>query len=99
MNRYELTFEWPNGDWTWVYRESPDFHDAMLVALRECPKDCRVHKVMPMPAPAPAPLADGFRTVVFDENGAHDLGVIGPEKIHDVIGEAIDEADERGSEG
>lgn len=46
MKNYEITFEWPNGDWTWTYVEANDFHQAMLVALDKCPLTCRVHGVL-----------------------------------------------------
>jgi hypothetical protein len=45
MKNYEITFEWPNGDWTWIYAEANDFHQALLVALDKCPLTCRVHNV------------------------------------------------------
>src|SRR5580693_7801925 len=45
MNNYEITFEWPNGDWTWIYLEAKDFHEAICRALCECPRECRVHNV------------------------------------------------------
>jgi len=49
MKRYEVTFEWPNGDWTWVFILVKDFHEAMLQALILCPATCRVHRVVWMP--------------------------------------------------
>jgi hypothetical protein len=50
MKNYEVTFEWPNGDWTWIYVETEDFHKAMLLALASCPRDCRVHHLQFMTA-------------------------------------------------
>jgi hypothetical protein len=50
MKNYEVTFEWPNGDWTWIYVEGEDFHKAMLLALASCPRDCRVHHLQFMTA-------------------------------------------------
>ena len=49
MKRYEITFEWPNGDWTWAVVEANDFHQAMLIALDKCPLTCRVHRVVVLP--------------------------------------------------
>jgi hypothetical protein len=46
MKNYEVTFVWPNQDWSWIYVEAPDFHDAMLSALKACPRECRVHGVL-----------------------------------------------------
>jgi hypothetical protein len=43
--KYQITFEWPNGDWTWIDRDLFDYHEAMLVALRACPRECRVHNI------------------------------------------------------
>lgn len=45
MKNYELTFVWPNDDWTWTYVEASDFHQAMLMALDKCPLTCRVYGV------------------------------------------------------
>lgn len=45
MKNYELTFVWPNDDWTWTYVEASDFHQAMLMALDKCPLTCRVHGI------------------------------------------------------
>jgi hypothetical protein len=50
---YEITFEWPNGDWTWTFSDEEDFHGAMLQALKLCPPSCRVAKVVAEP--------EGFR--------------------------------------
>lgn len=46
MKNYEITFEWPNGDWTWIYAQANDFHQAMLIALDKCPLTCRVHGIL-----------------------------------------------------
>jgi hypothetical protein len=45
MKHYEITFEWPNGDWTWIDVEANDFHQSMLIALDRCPLTCRVHSI------------------------------------------------------
>ena len=47
MKTYEVTFVWPNDDWTWVYTEAKDFHAAMLQAMLACPDMCRVKSVLP----------------------------------------------------
>lgn len=47
MKTYEVTFVWPNDDWTWVYVESEDFHAAMLQAMLVCPRPCRVKSILP----------------------------------------------------
>jgi hypothetical protein len=52
-HEFELTFEWPNGDWTWIYYQARDFHDAMLEALKQCDVGCRVKSVVRSP--------DGFK--------------------------------------
>jgi hypothetical protein len=41
MKNYEITFERPNGDWTWIYAEARDFHHAIIVALEQCPRGCQ----------------------------------------------------------
>jgi hypothetical protein len=46
MKNYEITFVWPNDDWTWIYVEVRDFHSAMLRALDACPRGCRVHSIL-----------------------------------------------------
>jgi hypothetical protein len=46
MKNYEITFEWPNGDWTWIDVEANDFHQAMFIALDRCPLTCRVHSIV-----------------------------------------------------
>ena len=50
MKNYEITFVWPNDDWTWIYMEVRDFHSAMLRALDACPRGCRVHSIVFMTA-------------------------------------------------
>ena len=45
MKNYEITFEWPNGDWTWIDVEANDYHQAMLIGLDRCPLSCRVHNI------------------------------------------------------
>jgi hypothetical protein len=50
MKNFEVTFEWPNGDWTWIYVEAVDFHQVMLLALANCPRECRVHYLQFMTA-------------------------------------------------
>jgi hypothetical protein len=50
MKNYEVTFEWPNDDWTWIYVEARDFHHAIIVALEQCPRGCLVHGVQFMTA-------------------------------------------------
>lgn len=46
MYKFEITFVWPNNDWTWIYREAKDFHAAMLIALIELPDGCRVKSII-----------------------------------------------------
>lgn len=46
MKRFQITFIWPNDDWTWIDIEASDFHQAMLVALDKLPFSCRVHNIM-----------------------------------------------------
>ena len=43
--KYQLTFEWQNGDWTWIDVEADDFHQAMLIALDKCPLGGRIHNI------------------------------------------------------
>jgi hypothetical protein len=43
--KYQITFIWPNEDWTWINRQAADFHQAMLMALDECPAGCRVLRI------------------------------------------------------
>jgi hypothetical protein len=43
--RYQITFAWPNGDWTWINRQASDFHQAIFIALEECPTGCRVRNI------------------------------------------------------
>ena len=50
MKNFEVTFEWPNGDWTWIYVEAKDFHEAICRALCECPRECRIHHLQFMTA-------------------------------------------------
>jgi hypothetical protein len=50
MKNYEITFEWPNGDWTWIYVEAVDFHQAILWALDRQPATTRVHSIVFMTA-------------------------------------------------
>jgi hypothetical protein len=45
MKNYEITFEWQNGDWTWIDVEANDYHQAMLIGLDRCPLTCRVHSI------------------------------------------------------
>jgi hypothetical protein len=52
-HEYELTFEWPNESWTWTYYMARDFHEAVLEALKQCPRGCRVRSVVRSP--------DGFK--------------------------------------
>src|SRR5580698_3560746 len=33
VKNYEITFEWPNGAWTWIDVEANDYHQAMLIGL------------------------------------------------------------------
>ena len=47
MTTYEVTFVWPNDDWTWVYVEAVDFQDAMLKSMLACPNACRVKSLLP----------------------------------------------------
>lgn len=52
---YQVTFEWPNGDWTWIDIEAKDFHQAILMALLQCPRECSIKSVVYMtPAQAKA---------------------------------------------
>jgi hypothetical protein len=50
MSKYEITFLWPTGDWTWTYEMCKDFHEAMLKALMVCPIECRVLRVEKLPS-------------------------------------------------
>lgn len=45
VKNYEITFVWPNGDWTWIYASAPDFHDVLAIAVDKCPDGARVHGV------------------------------------------------------
>jgi len=47
---FEITFLWPNGNWTWIQETASDFHDVMLVALLQCPREARVLRIEPMPS-------------------------------------------------
>lgn len=42
MTLFQITFVWPNDDWTWIDVEAVSFHQAMLIALDKCPATCRV---------------------------------------------------------
>jgi hypothetical protein len=42
---FQITFAWPNDDWTWIDVEANDFHQAMLIALDKCPLTCRVQRI------------------------------------------------------
>lgn len=46
---YEITFLWPNGDWTWIKKDARDFHEALLLGLLACPDGCRVLRIERMP--------------------------------------------------
>jgi hypothetical protein len=74
MKNYEVTFEWPNGDWTWIYVETEDFHKAMLLALASCPRDCRVHHLQFMTADQVAAnkAHDGARWTSVGKHEARD---------------------------
>ena len=50
MKNFEVTFVWPNDDWSWIYVEAVDFHQALLLALQLCPRECRVHHLQFMTA-------------------------------------------------
>lgn len=45
MKKFEVTFEWPSGDWTWIFIEVSDYHEAILTALVRAADQCRVHNV------------------------------------------------------
>lgn len=45
MTLFQITFVWPNDDWTWADVEANDFHQAMLFALDKCPAGCRVKSI------------------------------------------------------
>jgi hypothetical protein len=45
MTLFQITFAWPNDDWTWIDVKASDFHQAMLFALDKCPATCRVQRV------------------------------------------------------
>jgi hypothetical protein len=45
MTLFQITFVWPNDDWTWTDVEANDFHQAMLFALDKCPATCRVKSI------------------------------------------------------
>lgn len=45
MTLFQITFVWPNDDWTWIDVEAVSFHQAMLIALDKCPATCRVHHI------------------------------------------------------
>jgi hypothetical protein len=41
MKNYEVTFEWPNDDWTWIYVEARDFHHQTAPRLAvPCSSPC-----------------------------------------------------------
>lgn len=43
MGTYEITFEWPSGDWTWTVFYASDFHELLEFAISQCPSGARVH--------------------------------------------------------
>jgi hypothetical protein len=45
MTLFQITFVWPNDDWTWIDVEANDFHQSMLIALDKCPATCRVQRI------------------------------------------------------
>jgi hypothetical protein len=45
MKDYQITFEWPNGDWTWLNTRARDYHQIILMALDACPTTCRVRRI------------------------------------------------------
>lgn len=45
MTLFQITFVWPNDDWTWIDVEANDFHQSMLFALDKCPAGCRVKSI------------------------------------------------------
>jgi hypothetical protein len=47
--KFQITFVWPNDDWTWIDVEALDFHQSMLVALDKCPPNCRVKSIERLP--------------------------------------------------
>ena len=49
MTKYQITFVWPNDDWTWIDVEANDFHQAMLIGIDKCPLTCRVKRIEPEP--------------------------------------------------
>jgi hypothetical protein len=50
MDEFEVTFRWPNDDWTWIYVEAKDFQSAMFKAMEKCPDGCRVKSILPIPS-------------------------------------------------
>ena len=74
MKNFEVTFEWPNGDWTWIYVEAVDFHQALLLALQRCPRECRVHHLQFMTAEQVAAnkAHDGARWTSVGKHEARD---------------------------
>ena len=49
MKTYQITFVWPNGDWTWTDKEANDWHQVMLIALENCLRECRVQWIERLP--------------------------------------------------
>jgi hypothetical protein len=43
--KFQITFVWPDDDWTWINVEANDFHQAMLIALDKCPTLARVKNI------------------------------------------------------
>ena len=60
MTRYQITFAWPNEDWTWIDVKEASFHAAICTALSRCPASCRIVRIENLDAwrPAPATLSD-----------------------------------------
>lgn len=52
MTTFQITFVWPDDDWTWIDVEANDFHQAMLIALDKLPSSCRVHRIEKLTYPS-----------------------------------------------
>jgi hypothetical protein len=48
-NVFELTFVYPNGDWTWEYHSADDYHHAITIALMVCPREARIKGIELVP--------------------------------------------------
>jgi hypothetical protein len=50
MIKFEITFVWPNGEWTWINVEALDFQDAMGIAISRLPISCRIKSIVKVKA-------------------------------------------------